>query len=1004
MTEAQTMTNETSRRHRAWTTWVSLIVLAFGVQLLSMNALAQDAENGSKRLLSKVSANWTTNLKASFSCTPRYPSAGQAVQFTDTSTGGPTSWSWDFGDGSTSTLQNPQHSYAAPGFRRITLTVTSTSGAKRANRTITVMPGTASATFVFSPSTPGPGQTVQFADTTAGDPTSWRWDFGDGSTSTAKNPSHVYLAAASYSVSLTANTSSGSCHGSRTLTVASITLLSAAFSFAPASPVPGQAVQFTDMSTGNPTSWLWNFGDGSTSAAQNPSHIFAAAGSRSVTLTVSNATGSNTTTRTLTVAAGLTASFSYSPSSPAAGQTVEFTDASTGNPTSWLWNFGDGSTSTAQNPSHTFAAAGSRTVTLTVSNATGSNTATRTLTVAAGLTASFSYSPTSPANGQTVQFTDTSTAAPTLWQWNFGDGSTSVSQNPSHAFAAAGSYNVTLTIMNASGQDTASRTLTVVQVDTVTASFTNTPASPAAGQAVQFTDTSRGNPTSWSWNFNDGSTSTERNPSHAFATAGSYTVTLVASNGTGSDTSIRTVSVTPATAPVASFSLSPVSPAAGQTVRFTDTSTGGPTSWLWDFGDGSTSTAQNPNHAFAAAASYNVLLTVTNAGGSDGLNRVVTVVPGSSDVHYAASPASTDIQAAIDAAADGDTVLVPAGSATWTSNVTISAAKGVRLIGAGSGSTNINLNNAYCLTFYPRQANQPVRISGFSFTNCPAPSLQINDYSVGSNNWRVDHCSWTNGGLGTEINVHGHTFGVIDNCTFTNTLRTFWVDGQVRPFDTSGSPMPYPGGYSWQQPLTMGGADAVYVEDCTIHNATASIFHNMRGGARFVFRHNTVTGLNGLETHSGCTPGYRNPRWIEIYENTFDLQGLGSYWCGLFLRSTNGVVFNNRFSSGYPIAIRFDVETVCLDSCAMPWPGANRTAYPAQDQVGAGRDTGWGTSQATDEAKLWIWGNTQASNAVSPQFTSCGNSAEMVQLGRDYFLSAPARYTPYAYPHPLRND
>jgi hypothetical protein len=296
-----------------------------------------------------------------------------------------------------------------------------------------------------------------------------------------------------------------------------------------------------------------------------------------------------------------------------------------------------------------------------------------------------------------------------------------------------------------------------------------------------------------------------------------------------------------------------------------------------------------------------------------------------------------------------------------------------------------------------------VRVSGFGFSNCAAPSLQINDYSVGSTNWRIDHCSWTDGPLGTEINVHGYTFGVIDNCTFINTLRTFWVDAQVRPFDTSGSPMPYPGGYSWQQPLTMGGADAVYIEDCTIHNTTASIFHNMRGGARFVFRHNTVTGLNGLETHSGCTPGYRNPRWIEIYENTFDLQGLGTYWAGLFLRSTNGVIFNNRFSTGYPVAIQFDNETVCLTSCTNPWPSANRSSYPAQDQIGAGRDTGWATPQATDEAKLWIWGNTQAGGNVSPYFSGCGNSSSLIQFGRDYFLSAPPTYVPYAYPHPLRN-
>lgn len=367
----------------------------------------------------------------------------------------------------------------------------------------------------------------------------------------------------------------------------------------------------------------------------------------------------------------------------------------------------------------------------------------------------------------------------------------------------------------------------------------------------------------------------------------------------------------------------------------------------------------------------------------------------------AASASSADIQAAIDAAQDGWTVEVPAGDVAWTSNVTIPAAKGIRLIGSGIGQTNVDLANAYCLYAYPKAETEPVRISGFSFTNCPAPSLQISDYTVGSTDWRVDHCTWTGGALGTQVNVHGHTFGVIDNCQFVNCQRALWIDGQVRPFDVTGSPFPYPGGYSWQQPITPGGPDAVYIEDCVIANTTGSIFFNCRGGARFVFRHNTVTGANGLETHSGCTPGYRNPRWCEIYENTFDLQG-GAYWCGLFLRSTNGVIFNNSFSAGYPTVIRFDNETTCLDSCTAPWPTANRTAYPAQDQIGAGRDTGWATPQAIDEAKLWIWGNTQAGADVTPQFSSCAASAELVQQNRDYFFSAPPTYAPYAYPHPLR--
>jgi PKD repeat protein len=161
----------------------------------------------------------------------------------------------------------------------------------------------------------------------------------------------------------------------------------AAFTFTPSSPVRGQAVVFTDISTGSPTSWSWTFGDGVTSALQNPSHVYSAAGTLTVTLTASNAFGSNSVSKTLTVSAtgtAPTAAFSFSPASPVSGQSVQFTDASTGNPTAWRWTFGDGATSAAQHPTHAFAAAGVFTVTLTATNAVGSSAASMVVGVTTG--------------------------------------------------------------------------------------------------------------------------------------------------------------------------------------------------------------------------------------------------------------------------------------------------------------------------------------------------------------------------------------------------------------------------------------------------------------------------------------------------------------------------------------------------------------------------------------------------------------------------------------------
>ena len=331
--------------------------------------------------LSRVFTNRTGSLSVSFTYTPAYPVEGQAVKFVATSSGSPTSWLWDFGEGSASAEQNPVHIFGKPGFHKVTLTASNGPVSKTTLRTITIMPAPATATFVFSPVSPKAGQTAMFADTSSGDPTHWLWDFGDGATSTAKNPTHVFAKAATYTVTLISSNSSSSKRGSQAVTVTSASDLTASFAYSPASPVAGQSVQFTDTSTGNPTSWQWNFNDGTTSTAQNPSHAFSAAGSYTITLTVSNSYGSSTATRIINIApeSTLIASFTHSPTSPATGQVVQFTDTSTGNPTSWHWNFGDGTTSTLQNPTHIYTSAGSYSLTLTIS--AGSNSASSSITL-----------------------------------------------------------------------------------------------------------------------------------------------------------------------------------------------------------------------------------------------------------------------------------------------------------------------------------------------------------------------------------------------------------------------------------------------------------------------------------------------------------------------------------------------------------------------------------------------------------------------------------------------
>jgi PKD repeat protein len=320
------------------------------------------------------------------------------------------------------------------------------------------------------------------------------------------------------------------------------------------------------------------------------------------------------------------ADFSGTPTSGCAPLSVAFTDASTGDVTSWNWNFGDTGTSTAQNPNHTYTAAGTYTVTLTATGPGGSDGETKTgyITVTEVPVANYSGTPTSGGAPLTVNFTDLSTGGPASWSWDFGDTGTSSAQNPSHTYTAPGTYSVTLTASNACGSDIETRVdYITVTVPPPVADFTGTPTSGCAPLSVAFTDASTGDVTSWSWDFGDTGTSTGQNPNHTYAAAGTYTVTLTATGPGGSDGETKTDYITVYGPPVAAFSGSPTGGTAPLTVNFTDLSSGNPTAWSWDFGDGvGASTQQNPSYTYNAIGLYTVTLTVTGACGGDSETKV----------------------------------------------------------------------------------------------------------------------------------------------------------------------------------------------------------------------------------------------------------------------------------------------------------------------------------------------------------------------------------------------
>jgi PKD repeat protein len=182
------------------------------------------------------------------------------------------------------------------------------------------------------------------------------------------------------------------------------------------------------------------------------------------------------------------------------------------------------------------------------------------------------------------------------------------------------------------------------------ANFSGSPTSGTAPLTVNFTDLSTGSITSWSWTFGDGGTSTAQNPSHQFTSAGTYTVSLTVTGPGGSDGETKTnyITVNACVAPVANFSGSPTSGTAPLTVNFTDLSTNSPTGWNWTFGDGGSSTAQNPAHTYTTAGTYTVTLTASNSCGSDGETKTGYITVTQPTVDYATLPYSTGFESGFD--------------------------------------------------------------------------------------------------------------------------------------------------------------------------------------------------------------------------------------------------------------------------------------------------------------------------------------------------------------------
>jgi PKD repeat protein len=402
------------------------------------------------------------------------------------------------------------------------------------------------------------------------------------------------------------------------------------FSADPTTVQVGNSVQFTDFTTNSPTSWSWTFNGGtpSSSSSQNPQVTYNTIGTYTVSLTATNAVGSDTETKTnyITVQE----------------QVIEYCDSS------------------GNNQNYEYIAGVDVSDLSNSSGASGYSDFTyMTATVVEGESAAVSLTPGFVSSSYTEYWR--------IWVDYNVDGD--FDDSGEQVFSSSGSSTVTgsftvptgtagvITRMRVSmkygSAPSSCETFTYGEVEDYTlevsegtvdppvADFSASDTSIYVGDSINFTDLSTNNPTSWSWTFEGGtpSSSTAENPSVTYNTAGTYDVSLTVTNSAGSDgetkTNYITVSEIPIDPPVAEFTASTTTITVGGSVSFTDQTTNSPTSWSWTFEGGtpSSSTSQNPTITYNTVGTYDVSLTAYNSAGSDNETKYdyITVNPESGD-------------------------------------------------------------------------------------------------------------------------------------------------------------------------------------------------------------------------------------------------------------------------------------------------------------------------------------------------------------------------------------
>jgi gliding motility-associated-like protein len=491
------------------------------------------------------------------------------------------------------------------------------------------------ASFIANPLSGCAPHLVQFTSTSTGAGLTYIWDLGNGTQSTIANPSATYFIPGAYNIKLVVTNSAGQ-KDSITKNQYIDVFAKPQVNFI-ASDTIGcfpLITQFTDLSTagsGNILSWQWDFGDGTGSSIQNPSHTYAQ-GTYTVVLRVTNDKGCATTyvkPNYIKALLGIQSSFNFiSPNSCSVPVTINFNNTSTGTGVlSYNWAFGDGGTSTSINPSHTYNANGTYNVVLTVNNNQGcTNTFTYQNAISIGTNIAKFTAPDSVCVGANVNIVNTSTPTPGAANWSFGDGTFSTAITPTKTYTTPGNYVIKLVANFGACSDSITKNITVIAKPTVSFS-TNDTASCKVPFTVNFNSiVSNGN--IYNWNFGDGGSSTTPNPTHIYSSMGIYNVSLTVTNSFGCATTLLKNNYIKIGLPTLSFVNLPDSGCNPLTIvpQVLINAFDGVASYSWDFGDGFTTTTQNPSHTYTIAGVYTIKLTIiTNGGCTETISSIVKV-------------------------------------------------------------------------------------------------------------------------------------------------------------------------------------------------------------------------------------------------------------------------------------------------------------------------------------------------------------------------------------------